>query len=128
MAGAQGKVVKDPFEVDYERTFRNSKRDTDKYVVTAEDFLTYLGDLRHEMRRCLDASEKARDTYRMIKAAFRAERQLTTTEIDEMMKRNPKAVSAASDNIMYDRWAAKYAEIIQAEIAYANFMGWEIPR
>jgi len=117
-------VVTDPAELGIERTFRNSKRQA--VVVFREEFIQYLDDLRFEMRQCLDKSEKARDTYYMLKQAYQHEKGLSGAELERAMDRpGSRAQSAVSDNIMYDRWAAKYAAIIQAEIAYANYAGWD---
>lgn len=112
----------DPIVLGYERTFKNSRqKDT---TITRDDFCDYLNYLRYEMRKCLDKSEKARDTYYAYRDAFADERGLTGFELDEALKVKREAQAAISDNQMYDRWAQKYASVLQAEAAYATFVGW----
>lgn len=115
---------KDPLELGYERTFKTKKHDrTDGYALVGDAFTAYLYNLRFQMRACLDKSEKARDTFYVLKDAYEGERNLTGPELEAAMKNNAKAQAAVADNIMYDRWATKYAAVLQAEIAYANFTG-----
>lgn len=72
-----------------------------------------------EMRRCLKKSEAARDTYYALQDAYKS-RGLEGFELDEALKTNREAQAAVSDNQMYDRWATKYAAIVQAETAAYN--------
>lgn len=122
----------DPVELGFARTFRKpgpfgGHLGRDQHVVAAKDFPAYLDELRILMRKCLDNSEKARDTYYALKDAYQKEKGLEGHALDEALKLNAKAQKAISDNVMYDRWAMKYAEVLQAEVAYANFMGWGKP-
>lgn len=119
------RVGEDPAEFGRTRTFKKEPGDkAPDYRVSREAFQFYLSDLRMEMRKCLDKSERYRDTFCLIEDSYREEQLLAPHQVDARMKTNAEAMSAQALNAMYDRWAQKYAEVIQAEIAYANFMGW----
>lgn len=121
---------KDPAEFGFKRLFKDPDRKGGSewpHVIPKDMLPQYLDELRMLMRKYLDLSEKARDSYYLIKQAYAKEQHLGSVELDAALQRNTKAQKAVSDNIMYDRWATKYAAVLQAEIAYATFMGWGTP-
>jgi hypothetical protein len=70
-----------------------------------------------EMRRCLRESERARDTFYKIRDEYREVEGLRGAELDIALTTNTKAKAAVADNVMYDRWATKYAGVVQTEIS-----------
>lgn len=119
------RVGEDPAEFGRMRTFKKEPGDKEPdYRISREAFQFYLAELRMEMRKCLDKSERYRDIFWLIEDGYQREQLLAPHQVDARMKINAEAMSAQALNAMYDRWAMKYAEVIQAEVAYADFMGW----
>jgi len=73
-----------------------------------------------EMRRTLRKSEQARDRYYDTVDAYKTQRGLTGFELDKAVEADRIAQGAISDSQLYDRWATKYAAVVQAEIAAYN--------
>lgn len=118
----------DPTEFGYVRLFTKFGVKSDgSHIIPADKFPQYLDALRMLMRKYLDLSEKARDSYYLLKKSYEEERGLGGFEVDAALQRDAKAQKAISDNQMYDRWATKCATVLQAEVAYATFMGWGRP-
>jgi hypothetical protein len=77
----------------------------------------YIVGLVAEMRRCLRESEKARDRFYEVRDALKRERGKSGAQLDHEMSIDINAKMAVSNSQLFDRWATKYAAIVQAEIS-----------
>lgn len=76
----------------------------------------YIKGLVTEMRHVLKKSEEARDTYYRRKKELR-EKGMSASEADIAASQSDYiAKCAISDSQLYDRWATKYAAVVQAEL------------
>lgn len=69
-----------------------------------------------EMRRCLRASEEARDAFNAIKGGYKERKGLSRGELAAAMDSDFDAKVAIADSQLYDRWTSKYAAVVAAEL------------
>ena len=104
-------AVADLFGVDVSAAMKASRLEAARHKHAA-----YIIRQLAEMRRCLALSEAARDKY--YKAVdFWKGKGFDGTMLDIELRNDYKAQKNVSDNQLYDRWAAKYAAVVSAEIA-----------
>lgn len=98
-----------------------SKRDKEIFAhVVDKTFVERLKYLRFQMYQALIKSERARDTYYATVDAYKA-KGLRGIELEQELKLDRVAQNAISDSQLYDRWATKYAAVIQSEAAMQQF-------
>jgi len=93
--------------------------DDNEPVLVRKRHVARIRNLLIEMRLYLRLAKEANVTFNEIKEAYR-KKGMGRAELIMAMDTNTDAKFAVADNQMYDRWAARNAAVITAEIAAYN--------
>lgn len=114
MSSVQNEHLLAEYRADQEE--RRSKSFAPQATEVQKRHLRRIRDLVVKMRRSLRRSEEANALYNSIRGELK-EKNLSRGDLAARLDNNFDAKVAVADNIMYDRWATKYAAIVSAEIA-----------